>query len=238
MFYDETIIKVKKFDEKNSLYTCEKKYTDLWNARKGEALTVLDESLNWHRARFVNICGDNCLLKSFEGIKDPEAKISVSLYQAVPEKERMELIIEKCAELGVMEIIPVVSSRSSCTDKRDEKQKKSHRWPGLALKASKQCRRGSLLKVLPEKKLEDCLADVQSELKLFLNEKETVFRIRDIDLKDIKTIAVFNGPEGGFSDFERADFGKNGIFSVSLGPLILRTETAALSSCSYFAAFY
>ncbi|MCB9481252.1 MAG: 16S rRNA (uracil(1498)-N(3))-methyltransferase [Desulfobacteraceae bacterium] len=238
MVYDETIIKAKIIDSKTRLLVCDKRFIELWNLRKGEALTVMDDYFEWHRARLLNISDENCLLESFERIKNPEPGFLVRLYQAVPEKERMELIIEKSAELGVMEIIPVVSSRSSTIDKRDEKQKKSHKWPVLALKASKQCRRGSILKICPEKKLEDCLSEVKSDVKLFLNEYERHLKLRDIDFNNIKTVSVFNGPEGGFSDFERSSFMEKGFFSVSLGTRILRTETAAFCVCSYFASLY
>ncbi|MDY0362869.1 MAG: RsmE family RNA methyltransferase [Desulforegulaceae bacterium] len=233
MFPNKTIIRVKRINEKPGFFICEKRLIELWKARKGEALTVMDESLAWHRARFEDFIGDYSLLKPIEKIKSPEAKIFISLFQAVPEKERMELIIEKAAELGVMEIIPVITSKSSCISKRDEKQKKSHNWPKIALKASKQCRRGSILKICSEKKFLDCFYNCNNSLILFLNEKENLLVLKDVDFSNIEYVHIFNGPEGGFSDIERSWFQKNKAVSVSLGPRILRTETAAIFSCSY-----
>ena len=226
----KTIVFVKKFKSAKNLFYCEKKSIELWDLRLGEALSVCTKDFLWFRARAVEILEDKCILKAFEKIKNPEPEIFTTLYQAVPEKERMELIIEKAAELGVSKIVPVITAKSSTIEKRDQKQKKSHNWPKLALKASKQCRRGSILQICPETELKNCFFDINSGIKIFLNEHESDFMINEINPRGAGSVCIFNGPEGGFSDFERELFKKNNVMSVSLGPRILRTETAAISA--------
>lgn len=232
-----SVIRVETLEREASLFACSKKDLSLWNPRIGEAFTVCSNSYVWLRARLEKSLDDKYILRAFEKIKNPEPEIAINLYQAVPQKERMELIIEKAAELGVSRVIPVITSKSSSVKKRDEKQKKSHNWPKLALKASKQCRRGSVLEICSEIELKRCFEGLKSDLNIFLNEKETDFKIKNVDLKNIRSVSVFNGPEGGFSEPEREFFKKNGVFSVTLGPRILRTETAAISACSFFSLF-
>ncbi len=241
IFNDSVIIADNFFDEtqiaEGGKKCCET--LALWNPRIMEAFTIYAGG-GWKRARLLSIEDNLCIFKCFENIYDPEISSSIFLYQAVPEKERMELIIEKAVELGVFAIFPVVSEKSSSIEKRDSKQKKSHNWHKIAIKAAKQCRRAVIPQIFPEISLEKAIEDSKkNEMNFFLNEYERNKKIFDL-LMDKKpcSISVFTGPEGGFSAREKEIFNKNGIISASIGSRILRTETASISAVSIISHYF
>ncbi|NLC70494.1 MAG: RNA methyltransferase, partial [Desulfuromonadaceae bacterium] len=162
----------------------------------------------------------------------PESPLQIDLYQALPQRERFELILEKATEIGVSRIIPFCSGRSITLEERDARQRKSHRWPDLLLRAAKQCRRGTIPELLPVLSWEEALADAGgADLVLALAEREEKRRLRDIVRQGtpMRHVALWVGPEGGFEPEEQREMDQAGFAAVSLGGRILRTETAALA---------
>ncbi|MBI5587644.1 MAG: RNA methyltransferase [Deltaproteobacteria bacterium] len=206
-----------------------------WKPRISEAYTVIGPDYGLLRARLVGITQALGQLLVFEDMGAKASSLEVVLLQALPEKERMELVIQKTTELGVSSIVPFKSSKSTSLAERDSKQKKSSRWNDVALKAAKQCRRESLVEILPFSSYAEAIKTAAgSDLKLLLWERPGCETIKEAltGFKDrgVRRVSVMAGPEGGLSDEEvKAAYGA-GFIPVSLGKRILRTETASIIS--------
>jgi len=206
------------------------KALDCWFGRVGEILTVTDPQLNEYRARIIAIEPDSVTLQPFSQITPTESLIRLELLQALPEKERFELVLQKATELGVARITPYHSKKSTTLSERDAGQKKSHRWPDVLLRASRQCRRAEIPELSQvvdwSEALEICVA---AEMSLICSEGEGAWPLAEA-IKGFRgqRIALMVGPEGGFSATEIEQARSRGVLPVALGPRILRTETAAI----------
>jgi 16S rRNA (uracil1498-N3)-methyltransferase len=202
---------------------------------QGEIITVQDVSGKAFRGRITGLQEDQARVVLFEELRGPtESPFDLFLFQALPAKERMELIIQKTIELGVKAICPFKSRHSISLEERESSQPKAHRWQRIALKAAKQCRRASMPDVLPYCSFEQALEQARPlELKIMLWEKEGQGLAPLIrGMPPPRSVALMVGPEGGWSDEEVQQAWAEGFFSVSLGGRILRTETAAIAGCA------
>ncbi len=199
--------------------------------RIGSILTVTDASGRDFRARVVSLSENEASLFIFEDFPIPtESPLEIVLLQALPDKERMEWIIQKATELGVSIILPFKSEKSISLEEREAKQKKAHRWPSIALKAVQQSRRAKVPKIESYRSFEEALTFCKEEgLKILLWEKG------GMNLKEIlkksreRLIYALVGPEGGFTPEEVKRATEFGFIPVKLGQRILRTETAAIT---------
>lgn len=199
-----------------------------WRARPGSILTVVDGQNARFRARLL----ENNRVFPFQSMADrTRPVVPLTLYQALPEKERFELVLQKCVELGVRRIVPYVSARSTTLQQRDSRQRKSHRWPDIVLKAARQCRRADIPQLGPVMTFDQVLAETALwDVAVMLYEGETAASLRNVILQpDIANAALLIGPEGGFTRQEVNQARHLSVLPVSLGPLILRTETAAIA---------
>lgn len=171
-------------------------------------------------------------------VMDTELPVEVVLYQGLPKGDKMELIIQKCVELGVSRIVPVDMAR--CVVKLDAKKEpaKIKRWYGVSESAAKQSKRMIVPEIsgvmkykaaVEEAKHAD-LAIVPYEASESLDGAGGMAFTRKLisDLKPGQKCAVFIGPEGGFAEDEISFALENGIHPVTLGRRILRTETAGM----------
>ncbi|MBH1941437.1 16S rRNA (uracil(1498)-N(3))-methyltransferase [Mobilitalea sibirica] len=168
---------------------------------------------------------------------ETELKTRITLFQGLPKKDKMELIIQKAVELGVYEIVPVMTHRTviKLEDKKKE-EKKLERWQSIAESAAKQSVRGIIPKILPVMSYGDALKKAK-EMDLAVIPYENAKGIqytKEImqDLINHKTIGVFIGPEGGFEKTEIELAGDHNIKPITLGRRILRTETAGFAVLS------
>ena len=162
---------------------------------------------------------------------------SLTLFQGVPKHDKMEFILQKTTELGVTQIIPMHSERSL----QKPSQQRCERWQRVIVSATKQCKRAWLPELSSPQKFEACLAQVERfTLSLICCESvrerhiKTVLRHR-LAPPEPESIAIFIGPEGGFSAEEVNAAIENGCMPVTLGENILRTETAAIAAVSVVA---
>jgi 16S rRNA (uracil1498-N3)-methyltransferase len=156
--------------------------------------------------------------------------VDIILLQALPDKERMELIIQKTTELGVSAIIPFKSGRSISLEEREAKQKKAHRWQEIAVKAVQQSRRARVPRVEAYCSFKEALKSCEGEgLKILLYEKEGE-NLKDV-LRQYPSLKIYAmvGPEGGFTEGEVKLAKDRGFIPIKLGQRILRTETAAIT---------
>jgi len=202
----------------------------MWCIRCGEIFTLRDGSGTFFRARLKDINLENALIVPFETIDDPEGNVEIRVYQALPQKERFEWVLQKLTEIGVARIVPFTSIHSISMQERDAVQKKSHRWPEVVRKAAIQCRRAAIPGLGPVLEWQEMLAELEGvEIKLILAEKGGSWSMREaLKQARVQQVALVVGPEGGFSTEEVEDARSRGILPVTLGARILRTETAAL----------
>lgn len=161
-----------------------------------------------------------------------EPSVFVRLYMALPKAEKMELIIQKAVELGVGEIVPVLTHR--CVSRPDEKSmdKKLMRWNRIAAEAAKQSMRGRLPRVRPLLTFREAVQEMTaSDSALLFYERSTLPMQQALD-RIHTTASIFVGAEGGFEESEVAYALEQGVASVTLGPRILRCETAPLAALS------
>lgn len=201
----------------------------------GDKILVFDGSGAEYTAELTEInktvCKGRILEKSFS-LSEPKTRIT--LFQALPKTGKMETIIQKAVELGVFEIVPVMTER--CVTKINNKaagEEKAKRWNKVSVEAVKQCGRGLIPKVLEPVSFEEAVA-MMKELQVPLMPYELLGHEGQRGLKEIldsepsaSEFGIFVGPEGGFSDSEAEYAVENGIKAIGLGRRILRTETVA-----------
>jgi len=161
-----------------------------------------------------------------------EAKTKITLFQGLPKADKMELIIQKCVELGIEKIVPVATHRSVVKLDKKDSVKKTERWQKIAESAAKQSGRGIIPQIgeaITFKEAVKLGAAAQGAIIPYEHEQKRGIRefVEDFSGSEI---AIFIGPEGGFADEEIAFAMENGILSVTLGKRILRTETAGMAT--------
>lgn len=161
-----------------------------------------------------------------------EPDVFVTLYQALPKSDKMDYIIQKCVELGISRIVPVISAR--CVSRPDKKSlsKKQERWQKIALQAGMQSRRG----IIPE--VCECVSFKEAVKDCEQNDKNIIFyemggeSVRNILKEKVNSIGMFVGSEGGFEQSEVDSVIEAGGTPATLGKRILRAETAPLAGLS------
>jgi 16S rRNA (uracil1498-N3)-methyltransferase len=214
----------------------------------GDDVKHIKNVLRMHEGESIQLCDSEgmdyeCVIEEFQnnliicGIlsKDysiTEPKVKITLFQGMPKGDKFEHIIQKCIELGVAEIIPVMTQRTIVKFDNDKDiEKKTARYNKIALEAGKQSNRGIIPVVSKPVKIKEAIGYSSNfDLKLIPYENEKHNRIKNVinntSKSDYTTIAVFIGPEGGFDEEEIKAAIEAGIVPVTLGKRILRTETA------------
>lgn len=200
--------------------------------KKGDMLTVCTGDGNDYGCIIDDINKDGARLAvCYKQASDSEADIKVSLYQGVPKGDKFEDIIQKCTELGVYEIIPVLTKR--CVSRPQEKQaeKKRQRYARIALEAAQQSGRGIVPEIKKMTELKTAVSQCEAEIKIVFYEGGGE-PLSALIKKGAKSAAVFIGPEGGFEKEEVELLKQNGAVAATLGKRILRTQTAPVAALS------
>ena len=168
-----------------------------------------------------------------EPIEAVEPPVRVALYVALIRFERIELLVEKATELGVESMSFFAAERSERGLDRAA-GKRAERWQRIAREASEQSRRVRLPEIAAPVSFRDVLADA-APCRLMLDEESGgVPLLTAVGRED--RVSVLVGPEGGWTDRERASIVEAGWRTVSLGPAVLRTETAAIVALAVIGA--
>lgn len=161
-----------------------------------------------------------------------EPGLEVTLAQGIPKKGNMELIIQKCTEIGIKKIIPLETSRTIVKLRGNKREKRVDRWQRIAEEAAKQSQRGGIPvidQIIEFEKLTEIATEYDLILIPYENERTNSFKsIWLINSNNTKKVLVIIGPEGGFTEKEVLTVKEMGGISVTLGPRILRTETAGM----------
>ena len=155
---------------------------------------------------------------------------NITLLLAIFKFDRMEWAIEKCAELGVSRIVPVIARRSDA-HLVSAAAKRAERWRRIALQAAEQSRRSGPPEIAAPIRLQEAASVTSGDLRIVLAESEQQALLREVVAPPPGGgIVLAVGPEGGWADDELQLFQKSGWISASLGPTILRAETAAIAA--------
>jgi len=155
---------------------------------------------------------------------------AITLLLAIFKFDRMEWAIEKCTELGVSQIVPVIAHRTDA-HLAAASTRRAERWRRIATQAAEQSRRATPPEIAPPIKLPDALK-IPESLRIVLAESEEQTLLRDVLNSPVTNagITLAIGPEGGWTEDELHSFQKVGWISASLGTTILRAETAAIAA--------
>jgi 16S rRNA (uracil1498-N3)-methyltransferase len=203
----------------------------------GDTLNVFDGRGHEAQARIAEVAKDSVHLAILQQSSTAVLPCRITLAQAIPKKS-MDLIVEKATELGVARIVPLVSERSVV--KLDEDSKKLDRWRDIALEACKQCGNNWLPEIQSPQKTRDFLSSLpKHDLKLIGSLQSDAKRLKSIlsdasmrQRPDALTVLILIGPEGDFTPAELTLAKSAGCLPLSLGPLVLRADTAAIYALS------
>jgi 16S rRNA (uracil1498-N3)-methyltransferase len=164
-----------------------------------------------------------------------ESPLRVTLVQGVSSGERMEFTIRKAVELGVDEIVPLLSASSVARPKGERAAARQGHWQKIAVSACEQCGRNRVPVVRP---LSDSMGSLQGmdDAVRILLAPAAPQRLSEVAAAGGKRFVLAAGPEAGFDERELAQFVKAGFVAASLGPRVLRTETAALAALAALSA--
>lgn len=204
--------------------------------QEGDTLAAFDGAGQaWH-LRLKTVSGQQVTAEIIASLPvNPAALAPVILGQAVPKSAKMDLIVEKCSELGLTTLVPLYTDRTVVRDVPDRLHNRLTRWRRIAEAAAKQCGRQILLEIQsPQSLLDFCTQYQSTAAKVFCWEGETHSGVKSRleSLTEADSHAVLIGPEGGWTEAEVDLIQGHGFIPVSLGPRILRTETAAITITS------
>lgn len=197
----------------------------------GEQLTVCDTVGTDFLCEIADISPERVDLNILEKAENKtEASVNITLYQCLPKADKMDSIVQQSVELGVSKIVPVLSER--CISRPDDKsiKKKIERWQKIAFEAAGQSGRGIIPNVGDCISFLDCCKQMKNyDCSLFFYEMGGK-PITDSVNSGLKTLSIIIGPEGGFAVKEAEDIEAAGAVCSTLGPRILRAQTAPIAA--------
>lgn len=197
----------------------------------GELLTLCDSRQVEHLCQIERITPEGVLVREVsaeECLHEPS--VSVTLFAALTKGDKMESVIQKSVELGVHAIVPVLSAR--CISRPDAKaaEKKRLRYQKIAEQAAMQSRRAIIPQVAAFTDLKDAAKSLSAFDKAIMFYEGGGAPLRSVIPEDCRSLAVFTGPEGGFEETEVTLLSAAQAVTATLGPRILRAETAPLAA--------
>ncbi|MBV9492500.1 MAG: 16S rRNA (uracil(1498)-N(3))-methyltransferase [Verrucomicrobia bacterium] len=191
----------------------------------------------------VEVSKERVRLKPILFGRSPKLRCAITLAQAIPKGKNMELIVQKATELGVSRIVPLLSERTIVHLDAAESQKRVEKWRQVVIEAAKQCGQNWLPEIVaplaPKQFFAEfdryeaaLIASLQSDARSFRN---VLHEFRDQHGRRPQSALILIGPEGDFTPAEAAFAKSAGCVPVTLGPIVLRTETAAIYSLSVLA---
>ncbi len=200
--------------------------------KEGDEITVFDGKGKQYTARITRVQKDFIRGELLQKIQIKKSAISLELCFAPTSRNTLEDVLDKCTQLGVTSFQPIWTERSEY-DLSKKWEQKAQRWNQIILSACKQCSRGEVPVLKAPLPFEKCAArsDRPSLLAYEAEENHTLaWGLEKLGVP--KNISIYIGPAGGWTDEEIVIGAQYGILPVTLGPHILRAETACISACA------
>lgn len=167
-----------------------------------------------------------------------ELPYAITLAQGLPEGSKMDWIVEKAVELGVAAVQPLAARRSVVRLSGERAEKRHAHWQGVIVAASEQCGRNRLARLAPLADFDRFIATPDSQPRILFSPRATVSLADWARAAGPQAATLMIGPEGGFSEEEEQAAVDAGALALSLGPRVLRTETAGLAALAALAALW
>ena len=201
----------------------------------GDAVCAMDGAGRRWRGEIGDIGGGSVRVNLLEALPDNEAPVRLTVYEGLPKADKLDFIAQKLTELGAAALVPVRMAR--CVVRLDGKdgEKRRERLEKIAREAAKQCGRGMPLQVAAPVDWSGAVqAMARHDLLLIPWESAGDMRLKDVfsTCSEARNIGIVIGPEGGMTAGEVGAMAAAGGRCVTLGPRILRTETAAVVSAA------
>ena len=197
---------------------------------KGDACQAILEGSIY--AAEISETGEQVKLQLFDELPSPEATVRITLYQGLPKGDKMEYILQKCTELGVHRFVPVTFSRCVVKWEKKDNEKKLPRFQRIVMEAAKQSGRAVIPMVESPITLAELCSRIPGHEKAFIPWEEERGRGIRAKWQGERDVAIIIGPEGGMDEKEVEKMAASGAVPVTLGPRILRTETAGLAAAA------
>lgn len=207
---------------------------DVLRMKTGDEIIVLDNTGFEYQTRLSNISQKEVVGEIMsKKLCETEPRMQITLYQSLLAREKFEFVLQKCTEIGVTQFVPVITERSIVRKAEKITEQKHSRFESIITEAAEQSARGKI----PILKNPLYLSQAVSELDYYdiclVGSTQNCHSLKKI-LRECKpcqkNIALFIGPEGGFSERELELLSGREVNFFSLGKRILRTETAAVAS--------
>jgi 16S rRNA (uracil1498-N3)-methyltransferase len=174
---------------------------------------------------------------AFEDV-DVELPYAVTLAQGLPEGTKMDWIVEKAVELGVTAIQPLAAARSVVKLSGERAEKRQAHWEGVIVAASEQCGRNRLARLEALQDFGRYIAQPDESVRILLSPRATQSLAGWARATPARAVTLLIGPEGGFSAQEEETALAHGALALSMGPRVLRTETAGLAALAVLASHW
>ena len=184
-------------------------------------------------AQLIDVHPECVTAQLLEAIPANEPPVEIALFMGIPKSDKLDFVVQKATELGAARVIPVSMERSVAKIDRKDAPKKAERLRRIAAEAVKQCGRARAPEILEAMDFVPAMQRFAAcEVALMPWEDARGTRLKDVHAAhpEAREIAVWIGPEGGISAAEAERLTEAGAIAVTLGPRILRTETAAVAS--------
>ena len=194
----------------------------------GAEIDVFNGTGGEYRCYLTSIDKKTCTAEvlSFKN-REIESPVSLHLAQSMVRGEKMDFIIQKAVELGITKITPLLSQYCNVNVKADRLDRKLEHWQGIVINACEQCGRNQLPIIMQPQTFQSWLKSVDEDVCLVLHPYDVeTFAVS----AQAKRIVVAIGPEGGFSEQEIRQLLDNHFAAMTIGPRILRSETATISA--------
>lgn len=215
--------------------------TDVLRLREGDAVVVFDGLGSEQPARVVGIGKDEVVLAPGQLARTSALPCRIAIGQAIPKGKNMDLIVQKATELGAAAVYPIVSDRTVVRLDKSEAESKREKWQRVAVEACKQCGQNFLPVVGLPLGMDDALARHAPEYELVIiaslqagarHLKALLEEHAGMRGKPPGSVLLLIGPEGDFTPAEISRALARGAQPMSLGPIVLRAETAAIYGLS------